>query len=124
TFGAAGAWLVPIRTTGAQQTGSAPGTGDAQLLEDLVAANRILAQHSIVDAWGHVSVRSRQVTNRYFLSRSLAPAIVTLAEMIEAVVAHWPWPLEAGRRLSCAAMARLSSVRPFPSPWVAVSTWT
>ena len=83
TFGAAGAWLVPIRTTGAQQTGSAPGTGDAQLLEDLVAANRILAQHSIVDAWGHVSVRSRQVTSRYFLSRSLAPAIVTLADIIE-----------------------------------------
>ena len=79
----AGALLVPVRTTAARQTVSSPGIGDAQLLEDLVAANRILAQHGIVDAWGHVSARSRQATNRYFLSRSLAPALVTLADIIE-----------------------------------------
>jgi multisubunit Na+/H+ antiporter MnhB subunit len=30
---------------------------DAQLVEELVAANRILAQQGIVDTFGHVSVR-------------------------------------------------------------------
>ena len=79
----AGALLVPVRTSAARQTVSSSGSSDAQLLEDLVAANRILAQHGIVDAWGHVSARSRQATNRYFLSRSLAPALVTLADIIE-----------------------------------------
>ncbi len=81
--GVAGALLVPHSTIEARQTVSPPGTGDAQVLEDLVAANRILAQHGIVDAWGHVSARNRQATNRYFLSRSLAPALVTLADIIE-----------------------------------------
>ena len=28
------------------------------LVEDLVAANRILAEHGVIDAYGHVSVRS------------------------------------------------------------------
>ena len=81
--GVAGALLVPVSTIAARQTVSSPGLGDAQVLEDLVAANRILAQHGIVDAWGHVSARNRQATNRYFLSRSLAPALVTLADIIE-----------------------------------------
>jgi HCOMODA/2-hydroxy-3-carboxy-muconic semialdehyde decarboxylase len=81
--GAAGALLVPVRRTEARQTVSSPGIGDAQLLEDLVAANRILAHHGIVDAWGHVSARNRQAPNRYFLSRSLAPALVTPGDIIE-----------------------------------------
>jgi ribulose-5-phosphate 4-epimerase/fuculose-1-phosphate aldolase len=81
--GVAGALLVPVSTIAARQTVSSPAIGDAQVLEDLVAANRILAQHGIVDAWGHVSARNRQATNRYFLSRSLAPALVTLADIIE-----------------------------------------
>jgi ribulose-5-phosphate 4-epimerase/fuculose-1-phosphate aldolase len=82
-FGVAGALLMPIRTPAAQPTASSPRIGEAQVFEDLVAANRILAQHNIVDAWGHVSVRNRQATNRYFLSRSLAPQLVTLTDIIE-----------------------------------------
>ena len=32
---------------------------DRALLEDLVAANRILAEHGVIDAYGHVSIRSQ-----------------------------------------------------------------
>jgi HCOMODA/2-hydroxy-3-carboxy-muconic semialdehyde decarboxylase len=51
------------------------------LIEDLVAANRILAAQGVVDAFGHVSVRVG--TDRYLLSRSLAPAQVTAADIME-----------------------------------------
>jgi len=53
------------------------------LTEDLVAAYRILAEFRIIDAYGHVSVRSDRDPNRYLLARSLAPALVTEADIIE-----------------------------------------
>ena len=36
----------------------------AGLVEDLVAANRILAEHGVLDGWGHVSVRLGRGLNR------------------------------------------------------------
>jgi HCOMODA/2-hydroxy-3-carboxy-muconic semialdehyde decarboxylase len=51
------------------------------LIDDLVTANHILAAHNIVDGFGHVSVRS--ASDRFLLSRSLAPASVTAADIIE-----------------------------------------
>jgi HCOMODA/2-hydroxy-3-carboxy-muconic semialdehyde decarboxylase len=51
--------------------------------EDLVAANRILAQEGIVDAYGHVSVRHPSNPNRYLMSRSLAPRYVTGDDIVE-----------------------------------------
>lgn len=53
------------------------------LIEDLTAANRILAEHGVIDAYGHVSVRSDRDPNRYFLSRSLAPELVTEDDIME-----------------------------------------
>jgi len=55
----------------------------AELLEDLVAANRILAQEGILDAYGHVSVRSPRDPRRFLMSRSLAPSLVTAADVME-----------------------------------------
>jgi HCOMODA/2-hydroxy-3-carboxy-muconic semialdehyde decarboxylase len=52
-------------------------------LEDLVAAYRILAEHGVIDAYGHVSVRSEQRPDRYYLARSLAPELVTEADLLE-----------------------------------------
>ena len=49
------------------------------LIDDLVAASRILAQHEVLDAYGHVSVRHPTSPNRYLMSRSLGPALVTPA---------------------------------------------
>jgi ribulose-5-phosphate 4-epimerase/fuculose-1-phosphate aldolase len=53
------------------------------LLEDLVAANRILAMHGVLDAYGHVSVRGDRDPSHFFLSRSLAPSLVTGADLQE-----------------------------------------
>ena len=53
------------------------------LIEDLVAANRILAAHGVVDGYGHVSVRSPERGDRYLLSRSIAPESVTAADIVE-----------------------------------------
>ena len=40
-------------------------------LEDLVAAYRILAEHGVIDAYGHVSLRSPRDPARYYLARSI-----------------------------------------------------
>ena len=53
------------------------------LLEDLAAANRILAAHGVVDGYGHVSVRSPVDPGRYFLARSVAPETVVVADIME-----------------------------------------
>jgi len=53
------------------------------VLDDLVAANRILAMHGVLDAYGHVSVRSDHDPARFIMSRSLAPALVTRADLME-----------------------------------------
>jgi len=44
-----------------------------EALEDLVAANRVLAAHGVIDAYGHVSLRSPRDPNRYFVARAVAP---------------------------------------------------
>ena len=38
------------------------------LIEDLVTANRILANENVVDGYGHVSVRNPANASRYFLA--------------------------------------------------------
>ncbi|MGB7541385.1 MAG: class II aldolase/adducin family protein [Burkholderiales bacterium] len=53
------------------------------LIEDLAAAYRILAEHGVIDAYGHVSVRSERDPKRYFLARSLAPELVTEDDIME-----------------------------------------
>ena len=59
------------------------GPVDASLLEDLVAANRILAHHGVLDAFGHVSVRHPKNPERYLLSRARAPALVAAEDIME-----------------------------------------
>jgi ribulose-5-phosphate 4-epimerase/fuculose-1-phosphate aldolase len=54
-----------------------------EFLLDLVAANRILAAHGVIDAFGHVSLRSPRNPRRYYLARSLAPEMVGQADLIE-----------------------------------------
>jgi ribulose-5-phosphate 4-epimerase/fuculose-1-phosphate aldolase len=67
----------------AQPAPSSAGPADATLVEEVVAANRILAAQGIVDAYGHVSVRHDRDRNRFLLSRSLAPELVTADDLIE-----------------------------------------
>jgi len=64
---------------------SAQGTSTevAMVIEDLVAANRILAAQGLFPGYGHVSVRHPEDPTRYFLSRSLAPELVTADDIVE-----------------------------------------
>ncbi|CAK4000976.1 Hypothetical predicted protein [Lecanosticta acicola] len=54
-----------------------------QLFSTLITANHILHHQNIVDAYGHISVRNPQNPATFFLSRSLAPALVSKREDIE-----------------------------------------
>jgi len=44
------------------------------LIQGLVIANRILAREEVVDAYGHVSVRHPDTSERFLIARSLATA--------------------------------------------------
>ena len=53
------------------------------MIEDLVAANRILVNEGVLDAYGHVSLRHPANSGRYLMGRNLAPALVTAADIVE-----------------------------------------
>ncbi|MCH8867062.1 MAG: class II aldolase/adducin family protein [Proteobacteria bacterium] len=54
-----------------------------RLINDLVVANRILANENVCDAYGHVSVRNPNNSNTFFMARSLAPELVTAEDIVE-----------------------------------------
>jgi HCOMODA/2-hydroxy-3-carboxy-muconic semialdehyde decarboxylase len=56
---------------------------DASTLQDLAAASRILADQGVFDAAGHVSMRHPANSERFLMSRSLAPALVTADDIME-----------------------------------------
>jgi ribulose-5-phosphate 4-epimerase/fuculose-1-phosphate aldolase len=62
------------------------------LIDDLVAASRILAAHGVLDAYGHVSARSDRRPDRFLMSRSRAPALVTAADLMELDADSEPLP--------------------------------
>jgi HCOMODA/2-hydroxy-3-carboxy-muconic semialdehyde decarboxylase len=64
-------------------TPTSAGPLDAKLMEDLIAANRILYRQGVNDAFGHISVRHNGNPQRYVLARSLAPNLVTPDDLIE-----------------------------------------
>jgi ribulose-5-phosphate 4-epimerase/fuculose-1-phosphate aldolase len=53
------------------------------LLDDLVTANHILANEQVCDALGHVSVRHPERPDRFFLSCSRSPELVSRADIME-----------------------------------------
>ena len=59
------------------------GPVDRALIDDLVAASRILAHYGVLDAWGHVSIRHPKDPERYLLSRARAPALVRAEDITE-----------------------------------------
>ena len=72
-----------------------PGlAASAALVEDLVAASRILAAHGVLDAYGHISARSDQRPDHFIMSRSRAPALVTAADLMQLDADSEPLPGE------------------------------
>jgi len=50
---------------------------------DLVIASRTLADHGVIDAYGHATVRSGADPQRYLMARNLAPELVTEEDILE-----------------------------------------
>jgi ribulose-5-phosphate 4-epimerase/fuculose-1-phosphate aldolase len=59
------------------------GSVERAVLEDLAAASRILADQGVFDAAGHTSMRHPHRADRFLMSRSLAPALVTADDIME-----------------------------------------
>ncbi len=55
----------------------------AEVLEELVTANRILAREGVVDSFGHVSLRHPDNPDRYLLSRARAPECIEADDLME-----------------------------------------
>ncbi len=55
----------------------------AELKDDLVTANHVLAHHNVVDSFGHVSVRHPENPQHYLLSRARAPHCVEVNDITE-----------------------------------------
>ncbi|MGZ6124538.1 MAG: hypothetical protein ACXWLR_06235, partial [Myxococcales bacterium] len=71
------ALLLAVPGTRAQDAGTHSADARAKAIDELVAANRILADQGVLDGYGHVSVRDPEHPDRFLLSRSLAPEMVT-----------------------------------------------
>jgi ribulose-5-phosphate 4-epimerase/fuculose-1-phosphate aldolase len=56
---------------------------EPELIDDLVAANRILSDQGVVDGFGHVSARHPGDPARFLLARSMAPGLVTAEDIME-----------------------------------------
>ena len=54
-----------------------------QLIDELVAANRILLHHQIVDSFGHVSARHPERPDRFLMSARKAPSLVQREDIRE-----------------------------------------
>jgi ribulose-5-phosphate 4-epimerase/fuculose-1-phosphate aldolase len=74
----AGLALIPALISGAHAEANL-----AAVIQDLVAANRILYRQGVVDGFGHVSVRHPANAERYLMSASLAPGRVTKDDIME-----------------------------------------
>lgn len=77
---------------------AAPKAPSAALIEDLVAANQILFDQGVVDAFGHVSVRHDADPGCFLLARNMAPSQVQAADILSYALDGTP--LDAGDRRS------------------------
>jgi HCOMODA/2-hydroxy-3-carboxy-muconic semialdehyde decarboxylase len=53
------------------------------LILDLVIASRTLAEHGVIDAYGHASARSSTNPQRYLMSRNVAPELIVEEDILE-----------------------------------------
>jgi ribulose-5-phosphate 4-epimerase/fuculose-1-phosphate aldolase len=65
----------------AKQPGS--GANLIEVINELVAANRILFRQGIVDAYGHVSARHPQIPDAFLIASGKAPALVSADHIVE-----------------------------------------
>lgn len=54
----------------------------SEVLSDLVVANHILVNEGVFDGFGHISVRDPGNPERFYIARSMAPALVMLEDLV------------------------------------------
>src|SRR5580692_3960407 len=64
-------------------TADASAAPSHELIEELVAANQILFDQGVVDAFGHISVRHDKRPDRFLLARNMAPSRVMEEDIVE-----------------------------------------
>lgn len=64
-------------------TADASAAPSMDRIEELVAANQILFDQGVVDAFGHISVRHDKRPDRFLLARNMAPSRVTAEDIVE-----------------------------------------
>jgi len=80
---AAVAQTQPAPAGATQQPQQTSDDAIARLIDDLVAANRILVDQGVLDGYGHVSVRSPRDPTHFYMARSIAPELVTAKDVLE-----------------------------------------
>jgi ribulose-5-phosphate 4-epimerase/fuculose-1-phosphate aldolase len=75
--------LIAPQRAPAQSSEAIAALREAAVIQDLALASRILANEGVLDAYGHVSVRHPTDPNRYLMARSLAPALITPADILQ-----------------------------------------
>jgi ribulose-5-phosphate 4-epimerase/fuculose-1-phosphate aldolase len=56
---------------------------DESRIADLITAYRICVNESVLDSFGHISVRSVKNPNHFYMPRASAPALITRADILE-----------------------------------------
>ena len=69
--------------------------GLVELSRDIVIANRILANQGVVDGFGHVSARHPDNPERFLLSRSRSPELVSIDDIRAVSYTHLTLPTKA-----------------------------
>jgi len=64
-------------------TAAASVAPSPEIVADLVAANHILFDQGVVDAFGHISVRHDKQPDRFLLARNMAPSRVEAEDIVE-----------------------------------------
>ena len=70
-------------TPGGTQPALSPEQARAKAIDDLVVANRVLADQGVLDGYGHVSIRVPGDPKHFLLARSVAPELVTANDILE-----------------------------------------
>lgn len=73
----------PARAQPAPAAPTSAGPVDQALIDDLVIASRVLYDQGVLDGFGHVSMRHPADPNRFLMSRSVAPGLVTAEDIME-----------------------------------------
>src|SRR5262249_52951536 len=76
-------WSAAVAQPGVTPQRPTSPDSDERRIADLVVASRILVQEGVLDSFGHVTVRSLNDPNHYFMPRAMPPALVTTKDIVE-----------------------------------------